>query len=63
MGKWFRRSLNDLTSFLRGMAPFRPTAPAELDGAARIAATSFLTSIVAGMIGVASQVPMSGFEM
>jgi hypothetical protein len=61
IGKWLRRSLKDLTSFLRGMDELRP--PAELDAAACVAATSFLTAIVAGMIGVASHVPMSGFDM
>lgn len=61
MGKWFRRSLKDFTSFLRGIDEVG--APAELDAAAGVVATSFLTTMVAGMIGVASQVPMSGFDI
>jgi len=61
MGKWFRRSLNDLTSFLRGID--RTGLVEELDAAAVVAATSFFVSSVAGMMGFASQVPMSGLEM
>lgn len=61
IGKWFRRSLKDLTSFLRGIAELATTE--ELDAAACAAGTSFLVSIVAGMIGAGSQVPMRGFEM
>jgi hypothetical protein len=51
MGKWFRRSLNDLTSFLRGID--RLGLAEELDAAA----------VVAGIMGIASQVPIRGFEM
>jgi hypothetical protein len=61
MGKWFRRSLNDLTSFLRGIDGL--TTPTELDAAACVATTCFLSCMVAGMIGVASHVPISGFDM
>jgi hypothetical protein len=61
MGKWFRRSLNDLTSFLRGIDEFKP--PTELDAAASVATTSFLSCMTAGMIGDASHVPISGFDM
>jgi hypothetical protein len=61
MGKWFRRSLNDLTSFLRGIDEFKP--PTELDAAASVATTSFLSCMTAGIIGDASHVPISGFDM
>jgi hypothetical protein len=61
MGKWFRRSLNDLTSFLRGIDGLM--LPTELDAAACAATTPFLSCMVAGMMGVASQVPISGFDM
>jgi hypothetical protein len=61
MGKWLRRSLNDLTSFLRGIGAW--SAPEGPGAAVCVAAISFLTSRVAGMMGVGSHVPMSGFEM
>jgi hypothetical protein len=61
IGKWFRRSLKDLTSFFRGMdAPAPPDGPAAFDGPA---SASFLTSSVAGIMGFASNVPMSGRDM
>jgi hypothetical protein len=53
MGKWFRRSPKDLTSFFRGMDEL--PAPEELPATDEPAAlTSLLTISVAGMIGVAS---------
>lgn len=61
MGKWFRRSLNDLTSFLRGIDKLGLAE--ELDAAGCTASTAFLTCNVAGIIGVASHVPMSGLDM
>ena len=61
MGKWFRRSPKDLTSFFRGMdALAPPDGPAAFDGPTP---ASFLTSSVAGMMEFASNVPMSGREM
>lgn len=61
MGKWLSKSLNDLTSFFRGMAAV--SGLEELEAAACVAATSLFTSNVAGIIGAGSHVPMSGFEM
>ena len=61
IGKWFRRSLKDLTSFFRGMDEVAP--PEELAAADSGAPAPFLISSVAGMIGVASQVPISGRDM
>jgi hypothetical protein len=61
MGKWFRRSPKDLTSFFRGTdAPAPPDGPAAFDGPA---SASFLTSSVAGIMGFASNVPMRGRDM
>jgi hypothetical protein len=61
MGKWFRRSVKDLTSFFRGMDAL--ALPDELPAVGLDAATSFPTCIVAGMIGVASHVPTRGFDI
>ncbi len=61
MGKWFKRSLNDLTSFLRGMDELAPPGgPAAADGPAP---AFCLGCIVAGIIGFASNVPMRGRDM
>jgi hypothetical protein len=61
MGKWFRRSVKDLTSFFRGMDAL--ALPDAFPTAGLDAATSFPTCIVAGMIGVGSHVPTRGFDM
>lgn len=61
IGKWFRRSLKDLTSFFRGIDELE--APEEPAATACTALTSFLTSNVAGIIGIASHVPISGRDM
>ena len=61
MGKWFRRSLKDLTSFLRGIAELGPAV--DPPAVPFMAATSFLTSSVAGIMGAGSHVPTKGFDM
>ena len=54
MGKWFRRSLKDLTSFFRGIEELAPAD--ELPAAAADASvlTSLLGPSVAGIIGFGS---------
>jgi hypothetical protein len=61
IGKKLRSSLNDLTSFFGGSDELDP--PDELPAAGFDAVTSFLTCIVAGMIGVGSHIPTRGFDI
>jgi hypothetical protein len=67
MGKWFNRSLKDLTSFFRGMDELAPPdGPAAVDGPGPgrgPGPASCLGCIVAGIIGFASKVPMRGRDM
>jgi len=63
MGKWFNRSLNDLTSYFRGIdEPAPPGGPAAPDGPAT-GPTSCRGPSVAGIIGFASKVPTRGRDM
>lgn len=61
IGKWLSRSLKDLTSFFRGIDELAP--PEELATADCTLATSLLFSRVAGMMGLASHVPIKGRDM
>jgi hypothetical protein len=61
IGKWLRRSLKDLTSFFRGIVEFAP--PEEPIAPGCVVPTSFLSWRVAGIIGVASKVPIKGRDM
>jgi hypothetical protein len=66
MGKWFSKSPKDLTSFLRGIdeLPAADELPAEGSGAGvKSLLKSLLVTNVAGMIGMASYVPIRGREM
>lgn len=62
IGKWFKRSPNDLTSFFRGMDELAPLAD-ELATTGGSALALYLGPSEAGMMGLGSYVPMRGRDM
>lgn len=61
IGKWFKRSPNDLTSFFRGMDELALADELATTGGSALAL--YLGPSVAGMMGFGSYVPMRGRDM